>query len=119
MTGTKQTEALPPHLGTVCYKTSDGNQSCDRIYNMTDYIPRQAVIERIEALSGNGAWASSHVAISRALAAINAIPAVTVTDDMVERAAKAWCERDDSYSSYGYTAYLRYARELLVAALGE
>lgn len=48
-----------------------------------------------------------------------AIPAVKVTDDMVERAAKAWCERDDSYSSYGYTAYLRDARELLVAALGE
>lgn len=80
---------------------------------MTDTIRRQAVIARIKALSGNGAWSSLHVAISRAVEAINAIPAVTVTDDMVERAVHAY------QGHCGESVFEDSMRAALVAALGE
>jgi len=51
---------------------------------MTDTISRQAVIDAIGALSSQGSWASSHVAISRALAAINAISSQPTQGDARE-----------------------------------
>lgn len=118
-----QSNALAPHLGTVCYKTSDGKRSCDRTYNMTDdilsprtadTINRQAAIDAVadwRILDGTGfaGYAVYNCAIDDAVAVIKAMPNVTVTEDMVERACMA-------LSGYPSRVSIRAA---LVAALGE
>lgn len=86
---------------------------------MTDTVSRQAVIDAIEGRKSNTADHESCIyddGLDAALAAINAIPAVTVTDDMVERAAVAM-GKDDHPAKW--QDHLTNARAALLAALGE
>lgn len=62
---------------------------------MTDTIRRQDMTNAIEALSPTGVKPvgvelCANITIEQALAAINAVPAVTVTDDMVSSAIRVY-----------------------------
>ena len=62
---------------------------------MTDTVSRQAVIDAIEGerltdATGHDGDIGYNQALDDALAAVKAIPAVTVTDDMVERGVNAY-----------------------------
>lgn len=87
---------------------------------MTDTIPRQAVIDAIAPLKSNGTDHESCIynqALDEAIAAINAIPAATVTDDMLERGCAAMI---DAYLRNSLPAWdKRIIKKALVAALGE
>lgn len=98
---------------------------------MTDTIPRQAVIdaitgERLNEDTGSEGDVAYENALDDVLAAINAIPAVTVTDEMVERAAithwnndaaknemLAWGELDQHDRDF----LIKVMKDALVAAL--
>jgi len=96
---------------------------------MTDTVSRQSVIdaiagERLNEDTGSEGDAAYERALDDVLKAINAIPAVTVTDEMVERAAiahwnigaeLAWGELDQHDRDF----FIKGMRAALVAALGE
>lgn len=69
---------------------------------MADTIKRQDAVAVIEAIAAriNAINSNAGCVAREATAAINALPAVTITDDMVERAATAFynacCEMDDA-----------------------
>jgi hypothetical protein len=86
---------------------------------MTDIIQRQAVIEAVRSVPPGTPCRGDAI-----IAAINAIPAVTVTDEMVERAAiahwstgpvLAWDELDQHDRDFLSNSM----KAALVAALGE
>jgi hypothetical protein len=86
--------------------------------DMTDTVLRQDVIDAIEALSPDGLKPKgvglvANITIKKALAAINAIPAVTVTDDVVQRAIHAY------QGHCGDLVFEDSMKVALVAALGE
>lgn len=62
---------------------------------MTDTISRADALAAIEGIQDTGEWSSDETqAFQAALAAINALPAASVTDDMVERGARAIVTRN-------------------------
>lgn len=90
---------------------------------MTDTIPRQAVIDAIAPLKSNGADHESCIynqALDEAIAAINVIPAVTVTDDMLERALVEWRKNlrlHTTSDDFGDPVFRSTAPEAMKAAL--
>jgi hypothetical protein len=97
--------------------------------DMTDAVSKQSVIdaiagERLNEDTGSEGDAAYERALDDVLEAINAIPAVTVTDEMVERAAMthwnigpelAWGELDQHDRDF----LIKGMRTALVAAFGE
>jgi hypothetical protein len=86
---------------------------------MKDSVSRQSVIDAVRSVPPGTTCRGDAI-----IAAINAIPAVTVTDEMVERAAiahwnigaeLAWGELDQHDRDF----FIKGMRVALVAALGE
>ena len=93
---------------------------------MTHTVLRQNVIDAIEAETKTWkAWPQAGAAKRKIIAAIKEIPAVTVTDEMVEQGAMALLANQepsiswDELTDFDQKAYKVEARAALIAALGE